>query len=512
VASPRPSIPPSPAAGALRNLRWWICGLLFLATTINYLDRQSVSVLKPLLQSKIGWDEAQYGLINFAFQLAYAIMFLVSGRLLDRIGVRLGMTWAVAVWSVAAMAHSLARNAVGFGVARFVLGLGEAANFPASIKAVAEWFPRRERALATGIFNSGTNVAVIMAFTITWLATRYTWQAAFVTVGTLGFVWLALWLWLYRAPETHPRLAEDEKRLILSDKQDAAGAAVSVASVPWTTLLRYRQAWGFLIPKMLTDPVWWFYLLWLPDYLNKERGLSLTASAQTMAIPYVAASVGSVAGGWLSGHLIKSGWRTGPARILTMAIFACCMPAAIWAVFTHSFALAVALISLATASHQAWSANVFTLSSDMFPKQLVGSVVGLGGMCGALGGMFMTLIAGGVLQWFGSYVPLFVLAGLMHPLAFILVLAFARVDLEPADVAEGLRTGFSAALAATGAVVTLVGSVGTVLVWQHWQFILDSTKHSVSTAAGGLVGSIGVALMGMALLYASQPHTGKSLS
>jgi ACS family hexuronate transporter-like MFS transporter len=487
--------------GTIGNLRWYICGILFLATTINYLDRQSVSVLKELLQSKIGWDEAGYGWINFAFQVAYAIMFVVSGRLLDVFGVRAGMTWAVTVWSLAAMAHAFTSTPFGFASARFVLGLGEAANFPASIKAVAEWFPKRERALATGIFNSGTNVAVILAFTITWLAETYNWQSAFVAVGALGFVWLAGWLWLYRSPETHPKLSEEERALILSDKQDAPGSG---ASVPWTALLRYPQAWAFLIPKMLTDPVWWFYLLWLPGYLNRERGLSLTASARTMAIPYIAASIGSIAGGWLSGYLIKSGWTVGRARLLTMGIFAFCMPAAILAVSTESFTFAVVLISLATASHQAWSANVFTMSSDMFPKSLVGSVVGLGGMCGAIGGMFMTLIAGGVLQWFGSYKPLFILAGIMHPLAFFLVLAFVGREFKQADVETRKKSEFSPALAATGAVVALLGTAGAVLVWTHWQFILDSTKHSLSTAAGGLTGSIGVAILGLALLYASR--------
>ncbi|HEV8132967.1 MAG TPA: MFS transporter [Acidobacteriota bacterium] len=481
----------------IRHLRWYICTLLFFAATINYLDRQTVGVLKPLLQEQLGWTESGYGWIQFSFQTAYAIMQAVSGRLLDFVGVRGGFIAAVIIWSLAAMAHALARGPVGFAVARFALGVGEAANFPASIKSVAEWFPKKERALATGIFNSGTNVGVMLSPLIAWLATVWHWQAAFIITGAIGFLWLLLWSWLYESPEKHARLSEQEKALILSDKEPPTTAL----KVPWVELLRYRQAWAFFMGKMMTDPVWWFYLYWLPSYLHDKRGLSALSGAKMLIIPYVAADVGSVFGGWLSGFLIKRGWRVGPARLLAMLVFAVCMPGAIWAVLTQSFWLALSLISLATACHQAWSANLFTLSSDMFPKSVVGSVVGLGGMCGAIGGMFMTLVAGGVLQWFGSYVPLFFIAGLMHPMALIVIISFTGKEVRQAEVEVGLKSGTSPVLIISGLLVAVAGGGLATAVWVYWSYIVQAA-HSVSTAAGGLVASIGVALLGLTLIYA----------
>ncbi len=487
---------PSLGEGKIRYLRWYICGLLFLATTINYLDRQTVGVLKPLLQKDLGWTEAGYGWIQFSFQLAYAIMQAVSGLLLDVIGVRAGFILAVIVWSLAAMAHAFARGTLGFAGARFALGVGEAANFPASIKTIAEWFPKRERALATGIFNSGTNVGVMLSPLIVWLATIWHWQAAFIVTGASGFLWLLLWIRFYRPPEEHPNLSSGEKDLILSDKEP-----VVTVRVPWASLLRYRQAWAFLLGKTMTDPVWWFYLYWLPSYLNKERGVSALTGAVMLVIPYIAADVGSVGGGWLSGFLMKRGWRVGRARLLAMLIFALCMPGAIWAVLTKSFWLALSLISLATGAHQAWSANLFTLASDMFPKKVVGSVVGLGGMGGAIGGMFMTLVAGGVLQWFGSYIPLFFTAGVMHPLALLVILFFAGRELKQANVDVSVSAHASPVLVVSGLIVTVIGAALVTLVWTHWDFIVQAA-HSVSTAAGGLVASLGVGLLGLTLIYA----------
>jgi ACS family hexuronate transporter-like MFS transporter len=481
----------------IRHLRWYICGILFLATTINYLDRQALGVLNPILRKEIGWDDSGFGWINFAFQLAYAIMFGVSGRLLDLFGVRTGMIWAVAVWSIAAMSHAFARSAVGFSIARFALGLGEAANFPACIKAVAEWFPKRERAFATGIFNSGTNVGVMLSPVIVFVATIWHWQAAFVLTGLTGFLWLALWARYYRAPEEHPNLSPAERELILSDKEPPGSAL----RVPWTSLLRYRQAWAFLLGKMLTDPVWWFYLTWLPTYLVRERGISVQIASLVLLYPYIAADFGSVGGGYLSGFLMKRGWPLGRARLMAMAVFALCMPGAIWAVLTESLWVALTLISLATAAHQAWSANIFTMSSDMFPKKVVGSVVGLGGMAGAIGGMFMQLIAGGVLGSLGTYVPLFVLAGLMHPLALMIIVGFAGRDFAPADVEAGLKSGRSPNLLMAGAGVMLLGVLlaGTVLLF--WPTL---AARSLSAAVQGLTASIGVALLGVALLYAGR--------
>ena len=493
---------PTPAhePGKLRHLRWYICGLLFLATTINYLDRQTVSVLnKPVLQEQIGWTESGYGWIQFSFQLAYAIMLGVSGRLLDLFGVQRGFTAAVIVWSLAAIAHAFARTPAGFAAARFALGIGEAANFPASIKAVAEWFPKRERALATGIFNSGTNVGVMLSPLIVWLAMAWHWQGAFILTGVTGFLWLILWKWFYRSPEEHPKLSSAERALILSDKEPPSTAV----RIPWVTLLRYRQAWAFLIAKMMTDPVWWFYLYWLPSYLKQERGVSALTAAVMLIYPYIAADVGSVGGGWLSGFLMNRGWRSGPARLTAMMVFALCMPGAIWAVLTNSFWIALSLISLATASHQAWSANVFTMASDMFPKKVIGSVVGLGGMCGAIGGMFMTLIAGGVLQWFGSYIPLFILAGLMHPTALAAVLLLAGRDLRQADVEEAMRMDTSPTLMLVGGVLAAAGAGLALVVWNQWAFIVQAS-HSTSTAAQGLVASLGVAILGSFLIYAGR--------
>jgi ACS family hexuronate transporter-like MFS transporter len=501
TASPRVAVAeaPEPERGKLRHLRWYICGLLFLATTINYLDRQATGVLNPILREEIGWDDAGFGWVMFAFQLAYAIMFPISGRLLDLFGVRRGLFWAVIVWSVAAMAHALARSTLGFAAARFALGIGEAANFPASIKAIAEWFPKHERALATGIFNSGTNVGVMLSPMIVWLAVSWHWQAAFIVTGLTGLFWLFLWQMLYRSPEEHPRLTAAERALITKD----ADAEVPAARVPWTAVLRFRQAWAVLLGKGLTDPVWWFYLFWLPTYLNRERGVSALTASVMLLYPYIAADIGSIGGGWLSGFLIKRGWPVGKARLFAMGLFAACMPGAIWAVLTNEFWLALTLISLATSAHQAWSANIFTLASDMFPKTLVGSVVGLAGMSGAIGGMFMTLIAGCTLQWTGSYVPLFVLAGLMHPLGFGAILLFGGHKLQPVDLRAVLKTERSRALILAGGAMTAAGVVLALLVGANWDAIVAATR-SLSAAAQGLTASVGLGLVGLTLLYAGR--------
>ena len=484
----------------IKNLRWYICGILFFATTINYLDRQAMAVLNPILKKEIGWDDASYGWINFAFQLAYAIMFGVAGRLLDKFGVRLGMIWAVIVWSIAGISHAFARSALGFSISRFALGLGEAANFPACIKTVAEWFPKRERALATGIFNAGSNVGIMIAPAIVWLATTWHWQGAFIATGALGFIWVLLWVRYYRAPEEHPNLSSAERELILSDN-DPPGVAMHV---PWTSLLRYRQAWAFLLGKMMTDPVWWFYLAWLPTYLVKSRGMNPMMAALVTFWPYLAADFGSIGGGWLSGFLMKRGWSTGRARFAALGLAAACMPAAILAVFVRELYVALALISLATAAHQAWSANIFTLASDMFPKKVIGSVVGFGGMAGAIGGMFMQLIAGGLLQSFGTFVPLFIIAGVMHPLAFGAIKLFAGKDCPPANLDAGPAPAARRNLAVAGSVVSAAGGVLVALVLANWHLL---SSRSMSAAAQGLTASIGVGLLGLALLYASRSAT-----
>ncbi len=425
------------AAGAeglgtrLGRYRWVICAMLFLATTINYVDRQVLGILAPDLQRSIGFDEAQYGFIVTAFQAAYAVGLLVVGGLMDRFGTRRGFSLAVGVWSVAAMGHALARTALGFGVARFALGLGEAGNFPAAIKTVAEWFPKKERALATGIFNSGSNVGAIVApLTVPWIAINYGWQWAFIATGAIGFIWLILWSVVYDRPEDHPRLSPAELAYIQSDPPEPA------TKIAWARLLPHRQTWAFTLGKFLTDPVWWFYLFWLPKFLNTTYGLTLDKLGPPLVVIYVAADVGSIGGGWLSSFLIKRGWSVNAGRKTAMLVCALCVTPIVFASRASSLWLAVALIGLATAAHQGWSANIFTTASDMFPRRAVGSVVGIGGTGGAIGGMLIASAAGLLLQWTGSYVPLFIVASSAYLVALLVIhllaprLEAARVETE----------------------------------------------------------------------------------
>jgi ACS family hexuronate transporter-like MFS transporter len=418
---PKPAHAPAqtthPGAGfTIPNLRWVICALLFLACTINYIDRQAISVLKAHLQSVLHFSESDYGWIVFAFQLAYALLFPVAGAAIDWLGTRLGYALSIIWWSLAAMAQGLARGALSFGAALFLLGVGEAGNFPAAIKAVAEWFPRRERALATGVFNAGPTVgAVIAPPLVVWLTLRWGWRAAFVFTGALGLLWLLLWVALYRLPRKHPWITPGELEFIESGEGEEETATGT--RIPWKRILAYRQAWGFILAKFMTDPIWWFYIFWLPSYLQQSRGFTLEEIRRLAWIPFLISGVGSVAGGWLSGFFLERGWTLSRARKTAMAICAFCMPSGIVAVFAPNVGWALALISLSLAAHQGWSANVFTLASDMFPKRDVGSVTGLGGTGGAVGGMILSLIAGYTLQWFHTYVPLFIIAGIMHPLA-----------------------------------------------------------------------------------------------
>jgi ACS family hexuronate transporter-like MFS transporter len=487
-------------AGKLRGLRWYICGLLFLVTFINYVDRVSLGAMAPVLKQAIGWDDAEFGWINFAFQLAYAGMFPFAGRLLDRVGVRNGLALGVLVWSIAAMAHSLATTVLGFAMARFLLGLGEATNFPACVKAVAEWFPKRQRSLATGIFNTGTNFGAMLQGVILWLAVSWSWKAAFVAIGLLGFLWLAAWMKLYRSPAEHPRLSAEEAAFIRSDQEPPARAI----RIPWQSLLRYREAWAFFVGKLLTDPVWWFYLTWLPSYLQRERNVTLASAAGALVVIYLAADLGSVLGGWLPGFLVRRGWSGTRARLVTMALFAAGLPISALGVLAKDLWTAVAFISIATACHQAWSANMFTVASDAFPSRAVGSVVGFGGMCGGIGGMLMLLVAGGMLQWLGSFTPLFVFAGIMHPLAWIAIRALVGRTIHEIDLDQGLRTAKSPALRALGIALAAVGAGLATLVFLNWSHILSVTRNSVAAAAGGAAAATLLALMGLALVYASR--------
>jgi len=396
--------------------RWRICALLFFATTINYVDRQVLGVLAPYLQSIIGWNEIQYGYIVTSFQAAYAIGLLVAGGVIDRLGTRIGYAISIAIWSLAAMSHALVHSVLGFAVARFALGLGEAGNFPAAIKTVAEWFPRRERALATGIFNSGSNVGAIVApLVVPWITLRFGWRWAFVFTGFLSAVWLISWLTIYR-PAPVPLDAEEVP-----------------SRIPWASLLRHRQTWAFLAGKFITDPVLWFMIFWLPKFLNSEYGLTLTGLGPPLVAIYLMADVGSIAGGWISSIFLKRGWSTNRARKSAMLICAAMVVPILFAAKARNLWVAVAVIGLAAASHQGFSVNLYTLVSDTFPQRAVGSVVGIGGFGGAVSGMLVATVTGFLLQFTGSYVPLFVMASSAYLLA-LLVIHMLVPKLEPADV------------------------------------------------------------------------------
>jgi len=400
------------------NFRWTICALLFFAATINYIDRQVIGILKPNLKLELGWDEIAYSNVVFWFQAAYALGFIVMGRLMDRLGTRRGFSLSVAFWSLAAMAHALASSVLTFSIARFGLGLGESGNFPASIKTVAEWFPKKERALATGIFNAGTNVgAIITPLSVPWIVGHLGWRWAFIITGAIGFIWLVAWVTLYRKPHEHPRCKKAELEYINSDPPDAE------TKIAWMRLLPHRQTWAFVVAKFMTDPIWWFYLFWIPGFLHDKYNLPLDrfTSGLPLVVIYLMADVGSVGGGWLSSTLIKRGWQLGRARKTAMLICAICVVPIVLVSGTSSMWLAVVLIGLAASAHQGWSANVFTMTSDLFPRRAVGSVVGIGGMAGAVGGMLIAKVVGYVLQWTGSYLPIFIIAGSAYLTALLFI-------------------------------------------------------------------------------------------
>ena len=408
--------------------RWFICSLLFFAATVNYIDRQVIGLLKPTLQLELHWSEIDYSNIVFSFQLAYAVGLVFVGRVMDWLGTRKGFSLSVLVWSIAAMAHALVRTVGGFSAVRFALGLGESGSFPASIKAVAEWFPKKERAFATGIFNSGTNIgAIITPLLLPWLTRHYGWQGAFIATGSIGFIWLVLWLAIYQPPEQHPKVSPAELAYIRSDPGE------KITPIRWAKLIGYRQTWAFAFGKFLTDPVWWVYLFWVPDFLHRTHGLDLSGMILPLIVIYNFATVGSVAGGWMSSALIRRGWNTNRSRKTTMLVCALAVVPIVAAAKVSGLWPAVLLISLAAAAHQGWSANIFTLTSDMFPRRAVGSVVGIGGMAGAIGGMLIAEAVGHILQWTGSYVPVFLIAGSAYLIA-LLVIHLLVPRLEPAQV------------------------------------------------------------------------------
>lgn len=398
-------------------IRWWICALLFFATTINYIDRQVFAILAPQLQTEIGWSEIEYGYIVTAFQLSYAIGLLLVGKLIDFWGTKKGFIISIIVWSLAAMAHALARTPVGFGMARLALGIGESGNFPAAIKTISEWFPRKERALATGIFNSGSNIGAIVApLLVPIIALNFGWQAAFIITGLLGFIWLFFWLRLMNRPEDHPRINTAELDLIKSDTEENLEKPTSI----WK-IIRTRKVWAIAIGKFLTDPIWWFFLYWLPKFLNTTYGLKLDKIGLPLIVAYLIADVGSIGGGWLSSHFLKMGWSINAARKTTLLICAIMVVPIYWASGIDDLWPAVILIGLGMAAHTGWSANMYTLATDFFPKKDMGTVVGFIGMAGAVGGMLMASATGHLLEATGSYKILFVIAASMYGIALVII-------------------------------------------------------------------------------------------
>jgi MFS transporter, ACS family, hexuronate transporter len=423
-----PSVPPTrPASGRLASfgaptrVRWWILAVLFIATTNNYLDRIMLTILAPVLRDDLHFGITQFGWVDAAFKFTYAAGFLLMGNLIDWKGTRLGYSLSIGIWSIAAGLHALARSFFDLGIWRGLLGLAESGNFPAGNKAVSEWFPKKDRALATSIFNSGTNIASVVGPPVfIWINANYGWRVCFLLTASTGLICLVLWWWIFRTPRQHPWINEAEIALIESDRDEALEGEPARHDPPmrWPELLKVKETYGFSLAKFFSDPVWWFYMTWLSLYFRDVRKMSLEAIGWAVPVIYIAASFGSVFGGWLSGFLMRLGWTSGKARKATMAMFALCMPIAATAVAVPSVVWAVALISLACAAHQGWSANLFTTVSDVFPKRAVGTVTGIGGFMGGMGGViFSALLPGYVVPYFG-YVPVFVTMGVLHLIAF----------------------------------------------------------------------------------------------
>ncbi|WP_112382845.1 MULTISPECIES: MFS transporter [Sphingomonas] len=404
------------AAGRVGRYRWGICALLFAATAINYVDRQMIGVLKPTISAELGWSETTYADVIFWFQAAYAIGYLSFGRIVDLVGARIGYTIAFIIWTLGHTLCGFVGNAFQFSVARFILGVGESGNFPAGIKAVSEWFPARERAFATGVFNAGANVgAIITPLVVPIITVAYGWRMAFIVTGVVSLLWLVAWLALYRRPREHPRLGAAELALIESDPADP------VTPISWGRLLRYRETWAFALGKFLIDPIWWLFLFWTPDFLAKTYDLDLLSFGPPLVAIYLISDLGSVAGGWSSSRLMKRGLSANAARKLTMLACAFLVMPIVFAQYTSNLWVAVGIVGLATAAHQAFSANLYTLPSDMFPRAAVGSVVGIGGTLGAIGGMMMAKFTGYILETTGSYAPIFAVAGSTYLIAIIVI-------------------------------------------------------------------------------------------
>lgn len=411
------------------SYRWGVVVLLFFATTINYLDRQVIGLLKPTLESEFHWTESDYSHIVVAFSSAYAFGLLLFGGFIDRIGTKLGYTISLIVWSIAAMLHAIVKSTFGFVIVRASLGLGESGNFPAAIKVVAEWFPKKERALATGIFNSGANIgAVVAPVMVPWILGIYGWQMAFLITGAIGFIWLIFWWFFYEIPSKHKKISKEEFEHIHSDTEDHVKIDEPQVKVKWLHLFRVRQTWAFVIGKFLTDPIWYFFLFWLPSYFSSTFNLDLKKPSLPLVLVYTATTIGSIGGGYLSSWLIKRGMPIFRARKTSMFLFAICVLPIFGARYATNIWQAVSLISLAAAAHQAWSANIFTTASDMFPKQAVSSVVGIGGMAGSVGGIFFPLLIGFILETYkeagnltGGYNIIFSMCACAYLLAWFIM-------------------------------------------------------------------------------------------
>lgn len=434
------SIPVTDINETVGKYRWTICSLLFFATTINYLDRSVISLLKNDLEIRFNWSESDYADIVIAFQFSYAIGMLIAGRFIDKVGTKLGYGVSLALWSIASMAHALVKSTFGFVIARSALGISEAGNFPSAIKTIAEWFPKKERAYATGIFNSGANVGAILApLTVPFIAAKWGWQWAFIITGAFGLIWLIFWIFLYEIPIHQQKLSKKEFDYIHSDEDEKENFGAKNAlspnieinkRIPWFKLLKYNQTWAFILGKFLTDPIWWFYLFWLPAFLYAQYGIGGTGVALPVAIVYTMSSVGSICGGWLPLYFIRHGWPVFRARKTSMLIYAFLVVPVVFAQFLGALNMwfAVIIIGIAAAAHQAWSANIFTTVSDMFPKKTVASVTGMGGMAGALGGILIAFLAGKLFDYYkalgdldAGYSIMFIICGFAYLLAWVLM-------------------------------------------------------------------------------------------
>jgi ACS family hexuronate transporter-like MFS transporter len=418
VQQPEEDLSPGSRIG---HVRWTICAMLFAATSINYMDRQVLGLLKPTLEHSIGMSEVAYGYVVDAFQFAYAIGLIAAGWFVDKVGARIGYVVIMAIWSLSAMSHALANTVLQFGIARFFLGIGESGNFPAAIKTVAEWFPQKERSLATGIFNSGTNVGAILApLAVPYVAGHYGWHAAFLFTGLFSMLWIILWYNKYRKPTDHPTLTGQELRYIYQEAAEKMGP-----STQWGRLLGLRQTWAFAVGKFLTDPIWWFYLFWMPSYFASRFNLDLSHLGLPLIMVYNASAIGSIGGGWLPVPFRKMGMSPVRARLTSMFLCACLVVPVFAINYIHSEWAAIGLLGLAAAAHQGWSANLFSTVSDMFPRSAVGSVTGIGGMGGSVGGMLLSTSAGYILQFTHSYASLFALAATVYLIAFVVIILLA---------------------------------------------------------------------------------------